>query len=320
MVLAPNGKRVYHREGLRTVPLHSIQTSFTNTTPASSRASSVSPYSSLSSPSSSTPSTPSDFSSPATGPFGSRKSGLTTATVSPVYTPFTPSLPVDPAYPYPDTEEITALHEQSTIYEFPAGVDVYPSMLPPPIASSELMSPLLSSSDEDEDMEMSDCSGVDMPASPGQLQTYVCAQGQSQVLQPINTTPKKNVNFAVTPHRGRPSTKVSEAHKAASPSASKSKGKNRHSISGPSASSRRREKLFHCPVRPSLYASHFTRLISSFASHRHLDALRRVPIQHTSLASCILTKYLKFTCLFQLTVVPQSKRTKIPHGERHLQH
>lgn len=253
MVLAPNGKRVYPREGLQNVPLHSIQTSFTDT-PISSRAPSESPSTSSSS---STPSTPSDFSSPTSGPFATRKSSLTTAAVPPVYTPFTPSLPVDPTDPYPDTDEITALHEE---YDFLTGVDAYHAMLPlPPPPAAELMSPL-SSSDDDEDQEMSDCSNVDVLASPSPLPTYVYVQGQSQVLQPVNVTPKKNVKFAsTTPPRRRPAVKTPfEALKAASPTASKSKSK-KLSINGPNASSKRREKLFRCPVRVILvYAPFFT--------------------------------------------------------------
>ena len=97
MVLAPNGKRVYTQESLRTIPLHPLSL---RTTPSSSRSSSVlsSPIC-PSCPLSPRPSSPSDLPSRLHGTFERRKSSIV---IAPIYTPFTPSLPVDPAYPYPD--------------------------------------------------------------------------------------------------------------------------------------------------------------------------------------------------------------------------
>ncbi|CAA7269496.1 unnamed protein product [Cyclocybe aegerita] len=227
MVLAPNGKRIYPPQGLRSAPMHTTPPNLAaqqqTPTPGSSRSSSVTP----SEPAPPTPVSAS-LSLPAAGP-SKRKSSVA---IAPVYTPFTPSLPVDPADPYSDSTDITmAMGEDDAVF-----AELYPTFSNTEIArmaSSEL-SPLPS-----EDEEMSDGStsaspiDIDVPMSP--IPTYVYGVDK----QPITEIPK-TVRFSKGAVGGG-SRKVSSA-------SSSKPGKARSRYGSAGGAVRRREKSFKCPT------------------------------------------------------------------------
>jgi len=223
VVLAPNGKRVYPREGLQAVPLDPVSSG--TSTPDLSRASSATPTSPPCppTPSLSSPSSPSNVLSPTSSPLSSRKSSFS---VPSVYTPFTPTLPIDPAYPFPDTSEV-----------------VIPPDINFDIQSTHIYRPetpeiaLESSSSEDEEMSDSLLFSTDDGSTkwPEHVMSNLSPEGVSALMVRAK---QRFVKLGVNEKRKL------ETPKVASSKSNKSK---RHPGSS-SSHSKRREKMYHCPV------------------------------------------------------------------------
>ena len=223
VVLAPNGKRVYPREGLQAVPLDPVSSG--TSTPDLSRASSATPTSPT--PSLSSPFSPSSILPPTSSPLSSRKSSFS---VPSVYTPFTPTLPIDPAYPLPDTSEVVISQEPDINFDIQSTYIYRPET--PEIAPE-------SSSSEDEEMSDGVLSSTDDGST--KLREHVTS---NQVLTPEEVSAlmvRAKQRFA---RLGVHEKRKLETSKVASSKSSKSK---RHPGSG-SSHSKRREKTYRCPV------------------------------------------------------------------------
>ena len=156
---------------------------------------------------------------PAITPPVSRKSSFT---VPPVYTPFTPSLPVDPADPLLDSSEIVMSQEPD--FDF----SLHPSFLPPlaPEISSEH-----STSSSSEDEESSEAT---------RNRASSMANSSDHEKDPISGRPV-HVRFIGTPG--------GEKRRMDKPMSKSGKSRRHH----PSGSySKRREKMYRCPVCSSL--------------------------------------------------------------------
>jgi hypothetical protein len=138
--------------------------------------------------------------------------------VPPVYTPFTPSLPVDPADPLLDSSEIVM--SQEPIFDF----SVQPSFFPP-------LTPESSNSSGDEGI--SDSSA----ASPSDRASDSANCSESTWEKPLQ------VRFVATT--------AGEKRKADKLASKSSKSKRLHSSGG--SHSKRREKMYRCPVRLTLH-------------------------------------------------------------------
>ena len=208
VVLAPNGKRIYPREGLRSVPLD--PTSSIVPSPSSSRASSVTPGYPPQSPQNSS----SNVLASKNCSLANRKSSLA---VPPVYTPFTPSLPVDPAYPFPDAAEIVL--DQDVDFDFSVHPDYFPPVTPEP-----------SSSSEDEDMSdafTANSGAITSPSSPIITRSFEFdSEDISKRVRFVNSK-RKDIGRVISSWKSN----KSKRHQGFSPSHSK-----------------RREKTYRCPV------------------------------------------------------------------------
>ena len=185
-------------------------------TPSSSRASSVTPASPLTpqTPLAPSPSSPSAL-LPWSSPPASRKSSFT---VAPVYTPFTPSLPIDPADPLLDSSEIVMSQEPA--FDF----SVHPSFFPP--LAPEISSEVSSSSEDEGNSEASPIHDIAIGSDH---------ERDSFLARPLN------VRFISAMGGGKRRTDKPL----------KSSKSRRHASSG--SHSKRREKMYRCPVCLTLY-------------------------------------------------------------------
>jgi len=147
-----------------------------------------------------------------------------------VYTPFTPSLPIDPAYPFPDTSEVVIAQEPDIDFDIQSTHVYRPGT--PEIAPESGFS-------EDEDMSDSLSSSTDDGSN--NLPEHVASK---QFLSPEEVSA-----LMVRAKQRFASLGVNEKRKLENPKVASSKSNKSKRYPGPGNSySKRREKMYHCPV------------------------------------------------------------------------